>query len=353
MLEKNNILPDYDLLAKYFAGECSNAEKESIENWIKYSAENKKSFDKMYFIWKESTNVLLKNQINVDSAWNKMQKRISSENIETENRIKRDNQIETRIKREFRIDNRIKRVIQIAAVVVIVLFLRYIIPLFLNDNNYLSEITKENTKELILSDSSILSLSANSEIKYPKKFDKEKRIVKLEGEAFFKITPNPYKPFVIETDFAKIQVLGTSFNVENFDTSKYVKVTVVSGSVLFSNVNKNPEQIVLKKGEAAIIEKSSGKIIELENVDSNKYFTKTKTLIFKKTELYVVAQTLSQAYQTNIEIENNEIKSCRLTATFRNAELSEILLIIGNTLNVEIKSENEKHIISGTACESN
>lgn len=338
MSEKNNITPDYNLLAKYFAGETTPDEKIIVENWINLSSDNKKTFERIHTLW-NSTNVsFINTDIDTEKAWQKLKNRIDET---AQNPEKRKNLF---------ISERIKRIIQIAALAVFALIAGFAVTEFFFEKKYISENTNNTPEYLTLHDSSTVWLNANSVLQFPEKFENKKRAVKLSGEAFFKIKSDPKNPFIIETDYTQITVLGTEFNVEAYDTAKYVKVTVVSGKVQFSDTRKNLSKINLSKGEAAIIEKSTGKITKDNEANTNKYFVHTKTLIFKKTELYVVAETLSQVYGEKIIVEKDNLKHCKLTATFKDAQLSEILTIISSTLGVEIRRADNNYYLSGEKC---
>jgi ferric-dicitrate binding protein FerR (iron transport regulator) len=87
-------------------------------------------------------------------------------------------------------------------------------------------------KRVMLPDSSVVTLNANSQLSFNNRFNKEDRIVTLhKGEAFFSIQPNTGRPFRVLTDSITTTVLGTSFNVMKYAHSAAVKITVKTGKV--------------------------------------------------------------------------------------------------------------------------
>ncbi|HEY9257327.1 FecR family protein [Chitinophaga sp.] len=87
-------------------------------------------------------------------------------------------------------------------------------------------------KRVMLPDSSVVTLNANSQLSFNNHFNKEDRIVTLhKGEAFFSIQPNTARPFQVLTDSITTTVLGTSFNVMKYAHSPAVKITVKTGKV--------------------------------------------------------------------------------------------------------------------------
>ncbi|MGO4290726.1 FecR family protein [Chitinophaga sp. RAB17] len=87
-------------------------------------------------------------------------------------------------------------------------------------------------KRVMLPDSSVVTLNANSQLSFNSHFNKEDRIVTLhKGEAFFSIQPNTARPFRVLTDSITTTVLGTSFNVMKYAHNPAVKITVKTGKV--------------------------------------------------------------------------------------------------------------------------
>src|SRR5690606_7625428 len=86
-------------------------------------------------------------------------------------------------------------------------------------------------KELLLSDGTKVWVNANSRLKYPKRFENDKREIVLEGEAFFKVKRDEQRPFIISSKGIRTTVLGTSFNISSYAGDEEVKVTVISGKV--------------------------------------------------------------------------------------------------------------------------
>lgn len=87
--------------------------------------------------------------------------------------------------------------------------------------------------KLRLSDGTLVWLNAGSKLRFPQSFvDADKnRMVYLEGEAFFNVTKNRDKPFIVNTQEVDVKVLGTKFNLSSYETDDYIATTLVEGSV--------------------------------------------------------------------------------------------------------------------------
>lgn len=97
-----------------------------------------------------------------------------------------------------------------------------------------------------LADGTIVTLNAESTLRFPAVFQGQERKVQLIGEGYFEVTKNKKKPFVIEAGGQKVTVLGTHFNVSAYPESRTVRTTLVEGKV---RVN---DKVTLVPGQQAI-----------------------------------------------------------------------------------------------------
>ena len=161
--------------------------------------------------------------------------------------------------------------------------------------------------ELVLSDGTVVLLNADSKITFPTRFTGNKRTVKLVGEAYFKVSKNKHRPFIVETGNLYTKVLGTEFNLKAYPHSD-VNVTLIKGSVV---VNAEGKEVMLKPGENA--EYSEDKDIEVTTVDTEGYIQwKDGYFYFDNVPLIDVVRDLGRWYNVNIEIRNNSLMSYRL-----------------------------------------
>ena len=74
-------------------------------------------------------------------------------------------------------------------------------------------------------------LNHSSILKYPKKFTEKKRVVELEGEAYFEVTKDTKRPFSVQNETLDVQVLGTVFNMNCDKNRQLAEVSLIRGSV--------------------------------------------------------------------------------------------------------------------------
>ena len=101
----------------------------------------------------------------------------------------------------------------------------------------------------VLPDGSDVWLRAGSELAYDASFNTTSRTVSLKGEAYFDVESNPECPFYVKADDYKVKVLGTVFNVKNYEDTN-VEVTLAKGAVAMQT-SSGHNLFCLKPGQKA------------------------------------------------------------------------------------------------------
>lgn len=319
-----------DMIAGYFAGTASPDEKRAIIKWCSESPENKKAFDELKEIWTITGAVPDNFNPDVQKAWQNVSGKIED--------------YETASQKSGR--NLFFYLPRVAAVLVI----GFVLYLLLYNNSG-SQITFEKfaasaeKQEFILPDSSKVYLNSNSTLEYVKDFEGKTRYVKLSGEAFFDVTKNPAKPFIVETEYSRAKVLGTSFNYNAYPSQDKVMLVVSSGRVEFSDI-ENTSSVVLVKNEKAELNVTDYSITKSLNTDVNYNAWKTGILVFENAAFDDIIDEISNYYSQQFEFDNPRIKDARLTVTFDNMKLESVLKILQMSLDVSFRKSNSKIIIN-------
>ena len=164
---------------------------------------------------------------------------------------------------------------------------------YLNTNTVSSEFGMTN-RNIILSDGTSIQLNADSKISYASNYGNSNRNVFLKGEAFFNVTPSDV-PFIVMTDFAKITVLGTKFNVRARDDG--FETGVNEGSV---EINKNNKSLVLSKGQRALIESKNAEIIHSSSTNNHYPGWLNNKIICDNTSLDKICKEIERTYNIKI-----------------------------------------------------
>jgi transmembrane sensor len=206
-----------------------------------------------------------------------------------------------------------------------------------------------------LPDGSSVWMHSEASITYPKKFAANKRYVTFEGEGFFQVTPDKKRPFSIKTGDMNIEVLGTSFNVKAPPKQRIYEVSVVTGSVSVSTSGTNAvgQKIVLKQKQQALFETTS-KSLTYSNIPTQikKEIYEPVTIVFEGTSLDEVIKQLDKRFDVRIHLVNPLMKTCRLTADFEKQSLPAILEMLCATLDATYTMSGKTILLEGGACEN-
>ncbi len=161
--------------------------------------------------------------------------------------------------------------------------------------------------EITLSDGTIVHLNAGTQFVFPEKFIGDKRTVFLSGEAFFEVTSNKEKPFIVKTivEELSVEVLGTKFNVSAYPSDKEVLTVLTEGKVNVVEENiLNDNKTVLKPGQLAAWNKDA-ESIKVKDVNTDNYTLWTQGLLYFESEpMANVIKKLERFY--NIELTFDE-----------------------------------------------
>lgn len=125
--------------------------------------------------------------------------------------------------------------------------------------------SRGETYQVRLPDGSHAWLNSASSLTYSTDLiRKGKRIVKLEGEAYFEIAKDKSHPFIVESKGQEVEVLGTHFNVNAYQDEAVVTTTLLEGSVSITAAGTKRR---IKPGEQAI-NTASKVIVKPADVDN-------------------------------------------------------------------------------------
>lgn len=211
-----------------------------------------------------------------------------------------------------------------------------------NKNNELI-IPKGGKYQVVLADGTKVWLNSASRLIYPQSFMGKERRVVLSGEAFFDVTHDAERPFVVETSRMNVKVLGTRFNVNDYDDNEEVSTTLVNGSVEI--VSGDQQAFRLVPGEQAY-----GKENELEKREVNvRLYTSwiDGKFLFNNTELEEIAKQISRWYDVDIFFSSESVKKVRFTgAIVKFKPLEDLVRMIESTSQVRFSVKGKTIVIS-------
>ncbi|ASU36253.1 FecR domain-containing protein [Mucilaginibacter xinganensis] len=307
-----------DLLVKYILGETNAAENQETQQWLNENDANRKYYTDFKLIWEESELIASTSSPDEDGAWLRLQNRINK-NHETQP-----------LKPSLNVTW-----LKVAAAILLISAVGY----FGYNSFWKINIISNNGEAALtqsLPDGSSVTLNSNSQISYPNRFKSNQRLVQLSGEAFFKVTPDKTRPFVIKINTATVTVVGTSFNVKNIKGK--TEVIVETGIV---KVTLKGRQVLLHHGQMVVADAAAS--LELKETRGSLYnYYITKTLVCDRTPLYQLVDKLNQVYGSHIKIANVQLQNLPITTTFREQTLQQVLNIIAETFKIKVESEGNE-----------
>ncbi|MDN5210399.1 FecR domain-containing protein [Fulvivirgaceae bacterium BMA12] len=255
----------------------------------------------------------------------------------------------------------LRHILRVAAVIVIALIASFAVYQYAsvpdneNDRVVMTEkVTQKGQKStIILSDGTQIRLNSDSKLIYPERFSNQEREVLLEGEAFFDVTKDEKRPFIIKSAGLTTKVLGTSFNVKAFP-QEISQVTVASGKVQVTSGNSQSSinSHLLVSGEQINYDPSSGQMLKIEVGIEQFLAWKDGILNFEEMDLHEATKILERWYGVTITFDNDSIRHCRIVrGTYKDENLFNVLKSFQYFLGFEYKVVDGNYIvISGNGC---
>lgn len=196
---------------------------------------------------------------------------------------------------------------------------------------------------LTLSDGSKVWLNAASMLRFPTAFTGKERKVEMKGEVYFEIAKQIGKPFVVETGGARIEVLGTRFNVNTYDKNT-VRTTLAEGQVKISQEDKSS---VLTPGEEASITKgAAGIYVQKVNVDKTLAW-KNGLFYFENTNIRTIMQEVSRWYNVEVVYQTRDSKNKNFSGVLsRYSQVNALLKRLELTGAVHFRIEGKKIVVT-------
>lgn len=221
--------------------------------------------------------------------------------------------------------------------------------------------SKGQKSALTLSDGTKVWLNTDSKLIYANDFSGKSREVTLIGEAFFDVSHDKTKPFIIHTRDMHIKVLGTAFNVKAYPKDKSSEASLIRGSIQVSFTNRPNEQLILKPNEKikfvntqfkTSIKKEEEPLITVEKLlveASDGSVTETAwtqgRLIFKSKPFIEMISELERRYDINITVEKEGIESKLFTAAFENETIEEVLNLLKMSYHFDFKLYKKNKLV--------
>jgi transmembrane sensor len=223
----------------------------------------------------------------------------------------------------------------------------------------------EKPMTVLLPDGSSVVLQPGANLTFAKVGKRNRREVTLTGKAFFEITKNKEKPFLVYSYGLATKVLGTSFLVDASEGSDDIKVEVKTGSVSVFAVNDITEEmnesatesitngVTLSRNEKIAFSRDNGKIIKLDQVTpliNNIQDVSRQNFFFDETPVSQVFAAMELAYNVKITYDKQLLGGCSLNATLVGQPFEKKLEVICSALSAQFTIKDNEVTITGHGC---
>ena len=221
--------------------------------------------------------------------------------------------------------------------------------------------TTYSDQKITLADGSLVILEPGSSLVYNKDFNQNKRELHLNGEAFFEVTKNPAKPFIVHAGKLIAKVMGTSFTIKNAKDSKNVMVDVLTGKVSVyaektrqekSSVKEQLEVVVLTPNQRVQFLSTENRLVKSIVETPNVIITKEelKKLTFVDSPIALVFEAIEKAYGLEVIYDEKVMQDCIMTTSLDEENLHDKLTIICKLVNASYKIQDAQIIVSSNGC---
>lgn len=327
-----------DLIARYISDGLDRDAFDTLRQWCKDSPEHQQYVReqmKKQLLTRE--NASADQQFDSRRAYKAFLRRIASEQFEQKTVITR---------------RRIRRRLSWAAAVVLLLLLPFVgyIKGKKDVKSGFEQITVEaplgSFLSMSLPDGTKVWLNAGSRLIYSQGFGIDTRCLELKGEGFFEVVKNTDKPFIVHTNEMNVQVVGTKFNVRNYQEDEEATVDLLEGRVFVVNKLCSRIQVMLEPNERFVLKKPSGEMKKMRwNTETAKSWTRNK-LLFDEALLDDIAKQLSRSFDVQIVVADS-LRNRRFYGDFKvvGNTAEEVLSTLSKTGQMRYRYENGKYVI--------
>lgn len=335
---------EWDVLDRYFSGECSAEESDAIARWAAAEPAHARTLDEARRVWTASGTA--RHSFDVDAAWAAVRPRLDAPVGEPAPAVApRPSRPRLTILPARRSVGRFvlpATAALLAGAAALLVWLGS--PLAPSDAPAREYATSAGQRaELELPDGTRVVLNARSRLEVPAGYGERGRDVFLEGEAFFEVEHDEDARFLVHAKGAVAEDLGTEFVVRAYPDDSSLVVVVASGVVALRSDSDGPSRgVALSTGQLGRLD-PSGLVSVVDGVDLERYLSwRHGTLAFRRTPFSEVVRELERWYGVEIEYEDSTLATVPITASFADVPAETALGILAQLLDVRYERDGPR-----------
>jgi len=194
-----------------------------------------------------------------------------------------------------------------------------------------------------LPDGTFVWLNSAGSLTYDHTCNKKERVVYLQGEAYFEVSKEKTRPFIVKTNDISVEALGTSFDVKAYPDDNYIAATLIEGNI---RISSSTQTELLEPNEKITITKSDGQFTKTLLTDAEKNILWINhQLAFESERMEDIAKTLERMYNVSIRFTSEKLKDIRFSGTIKNNNLENVLQVIEFVSPIRYSREKDATII--------
>jgi len=334
--------PDPMALARYLSGESEPAERLAIEQWIGASSEHRVLAEAMRAVWSRPPAAEFDPN---DAVWSRIKRQIDAPRSRPA--LVDEDRVPSRPAPSFQLGGRNRGWLAAAAVLAIVvggaLAARQVLEPAARPVRgpvALREITTRRGERTVLNlgDGTRVVLGPASRLQVPADLGTHPGLARdltLDGEAYFQVAHDSTRPFRVHTKAGVAEDIGTEYVVTTYPEVRGMRVVVASGAVALRTA-ASQHAVTLAPGDLATVG-VSGAAMVTHGVDLAHYVSWARgTLVFDATRLDEAIPALARWYDIDLRVSDPSLNDLKLTATFRDEPVWQVLDLIGMSLDLAV-----------------
>lgn len=317
---------DNEILIRFFNHQCTAEEIKRIDEWLESDPDNARYLFEMERVWSLKNVIHYAGNSEKEIAYGRL-----TAHINPKKRV-----------------HRYSLFMRYAAI--FVLLVAFSVYLYLtapwqNSSGFnLIEVPRGELVSITLSDGTKVWLNADTRFSYPDRFGSRNREVILDGEAYFEVSPNKKKPFIINSERINVEVLGTEFNIRAHKDED-AEVSLKTGKIQVTEVNDMHNKVLMSPNQQMRYTRD-GKMalsyMDMSSVDS----WRNGGIAFISQPLSSIIKTLERKYKVTITLDDtsmaDEIFTCRARS---GATLPQVLNLLKETKRIHYIYRDNNNVI--------
>jgi ferric-dicitrate binding protein FerR (iron transport regulator) len=197
---------------------------------------------------------------------------------------------------------------------------------------------------ITLPDGTNVWLNARSNLTYPVSFNRNERIMTLDGEAYFEVAKDEKRPFVVQTMQGIIEVLGTHFNVHAYASDSAFETTLMSGSLKVMLKDDDGSNVLLAPDEKAVLKEGK---LQVKHVDDyTRYRWREGLICFSNASFVDIMSDFEKYYGISVRVKNTKVMKYSYTGKFRYTDgIDYALWVLQKNIRFTYRRDDENQIM--------